>query len=91
MTMLNITQANRGTEVYGVKTGDTVFTDHESRCFFFATAPNGRSIKISKQTLRACGWSSQATSPVFSVVEFEPVDDPDAWKAEDDQRLASRK
>lgn len=88
MTILEVTQANRGTEIYGLSSGQTLFTAHESRCFWFA-AFNGHQLKISKKTLRLCRWGSQSTSPVFAVVEFEPVDDQEAWQKADDAKVAA--
>lgn len=91
MAILNITQANKGAEIYGFKTGETLFTDKETNCFYFAVTPNGKEIKVSKKTMRACHWGNSSTSPVFSLVEFAPAEDHDAWKAEDDKLIAARR
>lgn len=83
MTILTVTQANLGAKIFGLTSGQSVFTDRESACFWFATAPNGRELKISKRTRRMCNWGSPNTSPVFSEVDFEAVDDADAWMQAD--------
>ena len=88
MTILTVTQANLGANIYGLSDGCTVFTDRESAGFWFATAPNGKDMKISKKTGLACHWGSASTSPVFSAVDFEAVEDPDAWKKADDALFA---
>jgi hypothetical protein len=89
MTMINVTEAKKGAEIFGLKTGDTLFTTNETPCFYFATAPNGRELKISKRTKTLCTWGSKSTSPTFEVVEFEPADED--WKAIDDKMMAARR
>ena len=92
MTIITVVQARRGTDAYGLKDGQLLFPARESRCFYFVDAPNssGKEIKISKKTKRCCHWGNSDTSPVFRFEDFEPVDDVDAWKSEDDLRVAAR-
>lgn len=65
-TTITVVEAKRGAEIYGLKTGQVLVADHESRCFYFVAAPNGKyQIKISKKTSKCCHWGSPSTSPVF--------------------------
>jgi hypothetical protein len=93
MTMLEVVQANDGA-VQGITAGMLLITSHESPCFWFAKSPNPQArqeLKISKKTHRACNWRNQNRSPLFKVVEFEPVDDPEAWQQADDALVAAHR
>jgi hypothetical protein len=89
--IITVLQAKRGVEAYGLKDGQLLFPFHESPCFYFVEAPNGtgKEIKISKKTKKCCHWGNTSTSPIFSFEEFEPVDDVNAWKTEDDLKVAA--
>ena len=67
ITHIEVTAANRGAEVFGLNDGDLLSVTKATPAFVFATARNGKEIKISKKTGRACHWGNQSTSPVFNV------------------------
>ena len=92
MTNITVIKANEGFRVWGLTDGLELNVVNVTPCFFFATAPDGREIKISKKTGRACHWSSASTSPTFDVAgtDWEP-EDKDAWKAADDAIVAKHR
>lgn len=67
ITHIEVTEANRGAEVFGLNDGDLLSVTKVTPNFIFANARNGKEIKISKKTHRACHWANQASSPVFNV------------------------
>jgi hypothetical protein len=88
MTMLNVVEAKKGAEVFGLKSGQTLFTSHESECFYFVEIGNSE-LKISKRTNRLAQWGSASTSPIFEVVEFEAADGD--WRELDDAAIKAAK
>lgn len=67
ITHIEVTAANRGAEVFGLTDGDLLKVLKVTPSFIFAAARNGKEIKISKRTHRACHWAAQSNSPVFNV------------------------
>ena len=77
----------------GLITAGKVYEVRETPCFYFGVNDKGGELKVSKK--RMCHLNSD--KGLFEVVEsdvdlWEPVDDHDAWKAQDDAVIkANRK
>lgn len=67
ITHIEVTVANRGTEVLGIEDGQLLTVLRETKCFFFVKSFAGRELKVSKQTKRLCWWGNPSTSPVFNI------------------------
>ena len=67
ITHIEVVQAKKGAEVWGLKDGQLLPVHHDTECFIFAKSFGGNEIKISKKTGRACHWRSASTSPVFNI------------------------
>jgi hypothetical protein len=67
VTHIEVTEARGGEQAYGIKTGQLLTVDKETKCFFFVRSWTGKQIKVSKRTKRSCYWSNANTSPVFNI------------------------
>lgn len=67
ITHIEVTAANRGTEVFGIQDGQLLTVLRETPCFFFVKSFAGKELKVSKQTKRLCHWGNANTSPVFNI------------------------
>jgi hypothetical protein len=88
MTMLQITETTEAGKFFGFVEGAVFFSDSETACFYTGTSPSGHAVKFSKKTGKLVTRSGIA--PSFTVIEFTPAEDPNAWIKADAELIAKR-